>query len=282
MQDVKRVDFKAADAAEQFTESLHQTGFAVLYNHPIAKSTIEDTYKAWEEFFLSDTAKKEQFRVDPKTQYGWVPPSQAEIAKGFKVRDIKEFYNFYEKGGCPPELKTLTQNTFNELLSVGKMLLNWIQANTPGHVAKQFEMSLPDMVEDSDWNLYRINYYPALSGTEEEGAVRAAAHADIDLITVLTAGTESGLQAQEKDGEWHDIPCEHGNLVINIGDMLQECSEGYFPSTIHRVLNPVGEAAKRPRMSCPMFIHPRRDVRLSERHTADSYLHERLVELGLR
>ena len=85
-----------------------------------------------------------------------------------------------------------------------------------------------------------------------------------------------------KMGNGNPIPCEHGNLVINTGDMLQEASAGYFPSTVHRVLNPTGDAAQRARMSCPMFIHPRDEVILSERHTRASYLHERLVELGFR
>ena len=85
-----------------------------------------------------------------------------------------------------------------------------------------------------------------------------------------------------KDDAWHDVPCDFGMLIVNIGDMLDEASQGYYPSTIHRVLNPTGEEAKKSRISLPLFLHPRPDVVLSERHTSGSYLQERLRELGVK
>jgi isopenicillin N synthase-like dioxygenase len=84
------------------------------------------------------------------------------------------------------------------------------------------------------------------------------------------------------DGNWVDVPCDFGMLIINIGDMLQEASQGYYPSTQHRVVNPQGEAARNSRVSLPLFLHPRPEVVLSERHTAGSYLDERLRELGVK
>ena len=87
---------------------------------------------------------------------------------------------------------------------------------------------------------------------------------------------------QEKDGTWIDVPADFGHLIINIGDMLQEASAGYFPSTSHRVVNPTGENAKKSRISLPLFLHPRDEVVLSERHTQESYLLERLKELGVK
>ena len=281
MQNIKRIDFTSATAADDFTQSLHQTGFAVLYNHPLEKTAIEKLYQEWLTFFHQADAKKEVFVVDPNTQAGWVPPRIAEVAKGFTVKDLKEFFNFYPWGNCPEELQTVTNYLFQQLNTIGVTLLNWLQKHTPDEIRNQFSQPLPQMISNSPLSLFRINYYPPLSGDEEEGAVRAAKHTDIDLLTVLTAGTTSGLQALEKDGQWHDIPCKYGNLVINTGDMLQECSTGYYPSTVHRVLNPTGEAAKQARMSCPMFMHPNAEVVLSERYTAKTYLHERLVEVGL-
>jgi isopenicillin N synthase-like dioxygenase len=279
---VLRVDYQASNAAELFTKTVRETGFGVLINHPIKEKDITEFYKAWEAFFLTSYKNKEFYLVDPKKQTGWVPPSISETAKGNPIRDIKEYFNFYNWGVCPVELREMTLSLYNQLFSVGLTLLEWIQKNTPEEVKTKFSEPLTDMVRSSKHNLFRVNYYPALTGNEEPGAVRAAAHEDIDLITVLTAGTNDGLQAMDVKGNWYDIPCEHGNLVINIGDMLKEASGGYFPSTKHQVLNPKGEGAKKSRMSCPLFIHPRGEVKLSERHTADSYLHERLVELGLR
>ncbi|TMO80809.1 2OG-Fe(II) oxygenase, partial [Pseudoalteromonas ruthenica] len=81
--------------------------------------------------------------------------------------------------------------------------------------------------------LLRILHYPPMTGDEEPGAIRAAAHGDINLLTVLPASNEPGLQVQKTDGGWLDVPCDFGSLIINIGDMLQEASGGYFPSTIH-------------------------------------------------
>ena len=117
-------------------------------------------------------------------------------------------------------------------------------------------MPLPLMLEGSDHTLLRVLHYPPLTGDEEPGAVRAAAHGDINLLTILPAATEPGLQVMGKDGEWHDVPCDFGLLIVNIGDMLEEASGKYYPSTLHRVLNPTGQAATKSRISLPLFLHP--------------------------
>jgi isopenicillin N synthase-like dioxygenase len=109
--------------------------------------------------------------------------------------------------------------------------------------------------------------------------VRAAAHGDINLLTMLPAATEPGLQVLGQDGAWHDVPCDFGLLIVNIGDMLEEASGHYYPSTVHRVLNPTGEAASKSRISLPLFLHPRREIVLSERYTVGSYFDERMREL---
>ena len=98
---------------------------------------------------------------------------------------------------------------------------------------------------------------------------------------MLPAANEPGLQVMDVNGEWMDVPCDPGQLVINVGDMLQETSGGYFPSTTHRVINPTGEGSSQSRLSLPLFLHPRPEVVLSDKHTADSYLKERLRELGV-
>lgn len=137
------------------------------------------------------------------------------------------------------------------------------------------------MINDSEQTLLRVLHYPPLKGDEEPDAIRAAAHEDINLLTILPAANEPGLQVKSKDGSWLDVPCDFGSLIVNIGDMLQEASAGYFPSTTHRVINPQGSDQSKSRISLPLFLHPRPDVILSDRHTADSYLQERLRELGV-
>jgi isopenicillin N synthase-like dioxygenase len=135
------------------------------------------------------------------------------------------------------------------------------------------------MIEGSRKHVLRILHYPPLTGEEEPEAIRAAGHEDINLITILPASNEPGLQVLAKDGSWLEVPCDFGNLIVNIGDMLQEASGGYFPSTTHRVVNPEGADKTIGRISLPLFCHPNPDVILSDRYTADSYLQERLREL---
>ena len=170
---------------------------------------------------------------------------------------------------------------YEEANTLASELLSWIESHSPEDVSKHYSQPLGDMIKDSDQTLLRVLHYPPLSGDEEVDAIRAAAHEDINLITILPASNEPGLQVQAKDGSWLDVPCDFGNLIVNIGDMLQEASGHYFPSTTHRVVNPDGADMTKSRISLPLFLHPRPDVVLSERHTAGSYLQERLRELGV-
>jgi isopenicillin N synthase-like dioxygenase len=279
---VQRINYNDLDAPQRFTESLRHTGFGVLTNHPLTKNTISNLYENWETFFTAPRQQKESFRYDQATQMGWAPPEIAETAKGYDKRDIKEYFNYFTYGSCPESLRKVTDEVYQQLHQVAQVILTWIYDNTPEIIRADFSLPLPSMIENSSEILFRINYYPAFTGAEEIGAFRAAAHNDINLITVLTAGSNAGLQARDLNDNWHDIACEQGDLVINVGDMLQECSRGYYPSTLHRVLNPVDSAQNKARMSCPLFVHPRPEVVLSERHTQASYIHERLVELGFR
>lgn len=205
----------------------------------------------------------------------------SEVAKGHKKRDIKEFFHYYPWGQCPDALKAELDNYYAEANKVALQLLGWVEQHSPDNVAANYSQSLSSMVDGSDKTLLRVLHYPPMSGEEDVDAIRAAAHEDINLLTILSSANEPGLQVLSKEGDWLDVPCDFGNLIINIGDMLQEASGGYFPSTTHRVVNPEGADMSKSRISLPLFLHPKPEVVLSERHTADSYLMERLRELGL-
>ncbi len=274
------VDYKSSNAAELFVKSLKETGFGVLENHPIEQELVNSIYQNWQTFFNSED--KNNYLFDEEKQDGLFPSQTSETAKGFEKKDIKEFYHVYPWGRIPKELKAQTLDYYDKTSTFAAELLGWIEKYSPPNVAKKYSQALSKMIENTPNTLLRILHYPPLSGKEEEGAVRAAAHEDINLITILPAATAPGLQVQKKDGSWMDVPCNFGNLIINIGDMLQEASAGYFPSTSHRVINPTGEDAKKSRISIPLFLHPRSEVVLSERHTQASYLLERLRELGVK
>ncbi|NVK54972.1 MAG: isopenicillin N synthase family oxygenase [Alteromonadaceae bacterium] len=273
------VDYRADNAAELFAKSLHETGFGVLKNHPIEKHVVNDIYTAWQSFF--DGQEKFDYTYNKSTQDGYFPQSVSEVAKGFTKKDIKEYFHYYPWGVCPPALKEQLADYYRQATNLAAELLSWVEDNAPTDVKANFNEPLPQMIDGSEQTLLRVLHYPPLDGQEEPDAIRAAAHGDINLLTILPSANEPGLQVQRKDGSWMDVPCDFGNLIVNIGDMLQEASGGYYPSTIHRVINPEGADMSRSRISLPLFLHPRPDVSLSDRYTAGEYLTERLRELGV-
>lgn len=217
----------------------------------------------------------------PETQDGFFPASISETAKGHTIKDIKEYFHVYPWGRIPEQLQDNILTYYQEANALAAELLDWVEAHSPAEVAANYRTALSQMIANSHKTLLRVLHYPPMTGDETPDAIRAAAHEDINLLTVLPAANEPGLQVKSLDGEWLDVPSDFGNLIINIGDMLQEASAGYFPSTTHRVINPEGADMSKSRISLPLFLHPRPDVVLSERYTADSYLMERLRELGV-
>jgi len=277
---VQVIDYTAKDAPQRFVESLKTTGFGVLKNHPIEQSLVESIYKNWAQFFDEDD--KHNFAFDPEKQDGYFATEISEVAKGHNIKDIKEYFHVYPWGRIPSSLKDEILNYYQEASKLAATLLDWVEQYSPEDISNKYSEALSHMIKDTPNTLLRVLHYPPLTGEEEIGSLRAAAHEDINLLTILPAANEPGLQVQVRDGSWYDIPADFGNLIINIGDMLQEASSGYFPSTSHRVINPSGENAKKSRISLPLFLHPRSEVALSDKHTQESYLLERLKELGVK
>ena len=271
------IDFTAPDAPQAFTASLHETGFAVLKNHPLAQTLIEGIYREWASFF--QTEAKHAYARDADTHDGYFSPAVSETAKGYHRRDLKEFFHIYPWGRYPAQVSKAALDYYAQASDLAQTLLRWVGEHSPDHVRALYSMPLPDMMDGSDHTLLRVLHYPPLLGAEELDAVRAAAHTDINLLTLLPAATEPGLQIRRQDGSWQNVPCDFGLLIVNIGDMLAEASGHYFPSTVHQVLNPTGADRAKRRISLPLFLHPRREVLLSERYTVGSYFDERMREL---
>lgn len=277
---VLKVDYTAENASAEFARSLRETGFGVLYNHPIDQKLIDEVYTDWRKFFADD-ALKEKYMRDPEKQDGYFPPSISELAVGAKHKDLKEFYHIYPDGRFPEELSKKSLEMYRQLSELAQTLLKWIEAHLPTEIAEQLSMPLGKMIEDSPQTLLRIIHYPPMGEDVPAGAVRAAAHGDINLLTALVGATTSGLQVKDADGNWHDVPCDRESIAVNIGDMLQKCTDGYYKSTIHRVVNP--EANDRSaRLSMPLFLHPRPEVVLKPGLTADEYLNARLSAIGVK
>ena len=279
-----KVSYQQPDAKSRLTTLLHQTGFAVLTDHLISESLIAATYFEWQQFFNSETKYLHIF--DPAIQSGFFP-FQTEQAKGNDKPDLKEFFHLYRKSDLPANFSLNSWELFQQMQSLAVELLNWIEAHTPRAIQQNLSMPLSEMVTNSPASLMRILHYPSIefkSDPESEsvptGAIRAAAHEDINLITLLPAATASGLEILDR-GVWREVPFDRGDIVINVGDMLQMASQGYFRSATHRVVNPPGEAANQSRYSMPMFLHSRPEVVLAGKVTAGAYLQERLSEIGL-
>ena len=272
---IKAVSFRDSTAPSAFAQSLRETGFAVLKDHPIAPERIDEAYALWAAFF-ADPAKAEYRTEGPDGYY----PFRSENAKGVTQKDLKEFFQVYPGSRLPGPAAGATRALYADLLQLGITMLSWLQDNTSQEVRGRFTEPLTGMLEGSDESMLRVLHYPAQDGIEiEEGATRAAAHEDINLITLLLAGSAPGLQARDRGGRWHEVPCDRGMIAVNVGDMLQLASQEHYPSTTHRVVNPDTDAGAR--LSMPMFIHPRPQVRLSQEVTAGDYLKQRLREIGI-
>jgi isopenicillin N synthase-like dioxygenase len=277
---VAQVDFKSHTASKDFADSLINTGFAVIKNHPIDYSLVKEVFSEWASFFASDY--KMNYLYNNDTQDGLFPISVSETAVGYDIKDIKEFYHYYPWGQYPKELTDKTKELQLQMTNVAATLLKWAEDNLPSSIRDKLTEPLSSMIKDSEQILMRILHYPPLKGDEAHGAIRANAHTDINLLTVLVAASESGLEVQNKNGNWIEVPVDPGMLSINISDMLQEATDGFYKSTVHRVVNPTDENRLKSRYSIPLFLHARPDVVLSSRYTAGSFLQERLKQIGTK
>jgi len=276
---VRTIDFKSKTAPIELVDSLKNTGFAIIRNHSIEKNLINTVYNEWSNFFNTDFKHKYRFDIDRQDGYF---PMKSENAHGYNAKDLKEFYHIYLPWGrIPKEISDGTIILRNKLLDIATILLGWIDENTPTEISKNYSIPLNDMITDSQNNLLRVIHYPPLRDSDHKNALRAAAHGDINLITVLLSGSQPGLEVLNTDNEWVPVDSSKGWLVVNSGDMLNKCSNGYYPSTIHRVINP-NTSENVSRYSMPLFLHPRDEVVLNNKYTAKSYLEKRLKALGLK
>ena len=263
------------DAA--FMASLHEYGFAAVVDHPLDDDRVARIYDEWLAFFSSGEAAG--FRLDPAKQDGYFSLEEAEHAKGCVERDFKEYFQFYPWGRCPESLQADLASHFAAAVDLGAELLNRIAGSLPEAVTAELTEPLRDMIHESEQSMLRVLHYPPVP--TGRSVLRAAPHEDINLLTLLPTADGPGLELQLRSGEWISVPHSPGQLIVNIGDMLQEATGGYLPSTSHRVATPDSEQPAVSRMSLPLFLHPRPDVVLSSRYTARQYLMQRLDELGV-
>lgn len=253
---------------EKLIESFKNTGFAVITGHGIDESLIRTTQREWREFFLEGTEVKNLFINEKDGNMGY-KGMFSEKAVGAKKADLKEFYHWKYGQILPYRVVDSTTDMFSILNDLGQVILEAIDLEEGTEYA--------DACLRSDNTILRTLYYPAMDFEAHEGAVRAAAHEDINFITLLVAASSPGLQVLDKNGKWHDVPHEENSIAVNIGDMLQLASNGKYKSTTHRVVNPDRSGADR--ISMPLFVHPHSETVLSPNFTAQQYLDQRIAEI---
>lgn len=259
-------NLKSADFEENLLKSVINTGFAVITHHDIDTSLIQEAQAAWRAFFKREQIFKNLFVNGNNTNMGYKGLG-TETAVGAKVADLKEFFHWRPDEELPGDVRLATSVMFSKLQSLGMQILSVLEKQTRANYVLE--------CNNSPNTILRTLYYPALKtfGGPSEG-VRAAAHEDINHITLLVAATAPGLQVKDLKGNWYDVPHEDNSIVVNIGDMLALQSNGLYKSTTHRVVNPPDEASDR--ISMPLFIHPYGSVELVPGYTAGQFLKERI------
>jgi len=300
-----------ADDANHFSQaignSFRQFGFAMVKDHGIDQALIDRAWALTEEFFaLPETEKRGYFLPGIAGARGYTP-FKTEIAKGANAHDLKEFWHVGRdlpaghpllSASMPPnvwptrpaEFQAVFSQLFAEFDKAGAVILSRIAAYL-GLPQDWFDPAIAD-----GNSVLRLLHYPPVQGAEG-GAIRAGAHEDINLITLLLGAEEAGLELLTQEGRWISASPPAGAMVINIGDMLQRLTNHYLPSTTHRVRNPDAQRAGHSRYSMPFFLHLRSDFpfhtlpqcitaenpdRYPVSITADDYLQERLREIGLK
>jgi isopenicillin N synthase-like dioxygenase len=251
-----------------------ETGFAVVTHHGLDYGLILETQAAWKTFFGKDKSYKNTFLNPSDPNMGYTG-FRGEKAVGASTADLKEFYHWKPGQDLPMELASTTCRLYGILEGdiAGRLLYALKGIGSTIDYSK--------VCQNSNNTLLRSLYYPALAECDvQEGAVRAAAHEDINFITLLVAASAPGLEVMDKSGVWHKVPHEENSIVVNIGDCLQLASGGELKSTTHRVINP--EDFTSDRVSIPLFVHPRGNTILAPGITAQQFLDERLKEIYVK
>ena len=296
------------DSKKKFINDLgkgfSEIGFIALKGHLLNDTVKESLYSEVKNFFnLSNEIKSKYIISGLASQRGFTPFGK-EHAKGRNVGDLKEFWHFGQYVKNEPELenkypKNVMVDELDEFNSVGQKTYELLE-ETGRHVlgAIACYLNLDETYFDKHIfngnSILRAIHYPPIT-QEPNKAERAAAHGDINLITLLMGAQGKGLQVLSNNGEWVDAIAEDDEIIVNIGDMLSRHTNNKLKSTIHRVVNPPKDLWNSSRYSIPFFLHPRLEMPLDciescvdennpkgfENTTAGDFLYQRLVDLGL-
>jgi len=304
--DITRYDSDRDAFVAELGAAYREWGFAGIRNHGIPQELIDNAYAAFKKFFALPEEVKKKYHVPGGGGARGYTPFGVETAKGSKHFDLKEFWHIgreipddskYRDVMPPnlwpaevPEFKEHGYALYEALDKLGSRVL----------CALALHIGLPEDFFADKTNfgnsILRPIHYPPITADDIPN-VRAGAHGDINFITLLVGASAAGLEVQSRAGGWVPFTSDADTIVVNIGDMLQRLTNHVYPSTIHRVVNPPGEEARKPRYSVPFFLHPNPDFlidvlpscitpdnpsRYPEPITAHGFLEERLREIKLK
>ena len=304
--DIRRYDTDRDAFVAELGAAYREWGFAGINGHGIPQAQIDAAYDVFKAFFALPDAVKKQYHVPGSGGARGYTAFGVETAKDSRHFDLKEFWHIGReipddskyRDVMPPNLWPTEVPGFREhgyglyrtLDRLGSRVLS----------ALALHIGLPEDwfadKTDSGNSILRPSHDPPITA-DDIPHVRAGAHEDINLITLLVGASAAGLEVLSKKGEWVPFTSDADTIVVNIGDMLQRLTNHVYPSTTHRVTNPPGELARQPRYSVPFFLHPNPDFlidvlpstvtpdnpsRYPEPITAQGYLEERLREIKLK
>ncbi len=295
---------RKASFVKAIGEAYESIGFVSLKGHFLKDDLVNDLYKEVKDFFDLPTETKRKYEIEGIAgQRGYVSFGK-ESAKGKKEGDLKEFWHFGQYVENDKKLEQLYPDNVNvselpRFNTVGKQAYKMLE-KTAKYVLRALALYLNLEETYFDAHIYNGNsilrpiHYPPIT-KEPKNAVRAAAHGDINLITLLMGAQGKGLQVKNNNGQWIDAIAADNELMINVGDMLSRHTNNKLKSTIHRVVNPPKSLWNTSRYSIPFFMHPTAQMKLDvleacvnknnpkkyDAITAGEFLNERLIELGL-
>lgn len=308
---VDLADFQSGDTVRknrfvrELGHAFEDLGFVTVTNHGLDGTLRENLYEEINQFFNLPEEAKMAYRIEGLAGQRGYTPFGVEHAKGMNRGDLKEFFQFGQNVKSTPELaeeypRNVSVNELPQFNPIGMRVFKRLEAAGAELLhAIALYLELPEDYFDEHItngnSILRAIHYPPINA-EPDGAVRAAEHEDINLITLLMGASAEGLEVKTKNGDWLAVHVTEDTVVVNVGDMLQRLTNNVLRSTTHRVANPPKEKWNSSRYSIPFFLHPKAEMDLTvlsscvaeenpiqyEPITAGEYLDERLREIGLK
>lgn len=301
-------------AEQTLGNALKDIGFFALVDHDLDHAQIAAAYDQVKQLFaLPSEVKDACSRPELGGQVGFTRFLQ-EKAKDAHNPDLKEYWHVMRtssqksdelSGEIPenvwPNPNMVPDDSSFDVEDCQKVMLDLfasldtIAQDVLGAISvyiKEPRSFLPSLVENG-YSVLRLLNYPKVETEMYPGSIRAAAHEDINFITLLVNATSSGLELLQRDGIWLPVVAPEGAIIIDSADMLANLTNGLLKATTHRVVNT--SDSQEARYSMPFFVHPRQEVSLNprpgciQRHpgafgrdiTAKDFLRERLIEIGV-